>query len=304
MRPLHHLAALCGLMLAAVDIVAAAQAGTGNAELIGMNHDPAISEISGAAISHFNSQQLFAVNDSQNSAALHLISAEGTALGQVRVNAAKNHDWEDLAAFTLEGTPHLLIADTGDNGGLRAFLTLYIVAEPARPLPDAIDVAWRIDFKLPEGARDIEAVAVDAKADTIYLIAKRHFPRVLYRLPLRPKQRDAVVIAENIGTFNTLPPANNVEKNRDPKFGRFQGDITALALDAKGERALVLSYRDLYVYTRTPGEPLLKSLSRKPRRLHLPPMPQAEAIALDQDSNKAIVISERLLSPIYRVAIP
>jgi hypothetical protein len=304
MRPLHRLAALCGLMLAAVDVVAAARAGSGSAELIGMNHDPAISEISGAAMSHYNRQQLFAVNDSQNGAALHLISVDGAALGQIGVNGARNRDWEDLAAFALDGTPHLLIADTGDNGGLRAFLTLYIVAEPKRPLPEAVDIAWRIDFKLPEGPRDIEAVAVDAKADVVYLIAKRHFPRVLYRLPLRPRQGDTVLVAENIGTFNTLPPASNVEKNRDPKFGRFQGDITALALDANAERALVLSYRDLYVYARTPGEPLLKSLSRKPRRMHLPPMPQAEAIALDQDSSKAIVISERLLSPIYRVAIP
>jgi hypothetical protein len=157
---------------------------------------------------------------------------------------------------------------------------------------------------LPEGPRDGEAVAVDAKADTIYLIAKRHFPRVLYRLPLRPRLADTVLVAERIGTFNTLPPANNVEKNRDPKFGRFQGDITALALDAKGARVLVLCYRDLYVYARTPGEPLLKSLSRKPRRMHLPPMPQAEAIAWGPSSNTAIVISERLLAPIYRLTIP
>lgn len=299
----RHLSLLCaGVMLATLKIAAAQS--KGGAELLGIIHDDSISEISGAALSHNNSQQLFAVNDSLNSATLHLISADGAALARVRVNGAKNRDWEDLASFIHNGKPHLLIADTGDNGGLRAYLTLYIVIEPERPLPEAIDIAWQIDFKLPEGSRDIEAVAVDARAETIYLIAKRHFPRVLYRLPLRPAHHDAVHVAENVGTFSTLPPANNAEKNRDPKFGRFQGDITSLALDANDGYALVLSYRDLYVYPRAPGEPLLKSLSRKPRRMHLPPMPQAEAIALDQTSRTAWVISERLLAPIYRVAIP
>ncbi len=303
MYPSLHSAALCGMMIVAAGI--ANSASTKNtAELLGVIRDPAISEISGAAMSQLKANELYAVNDSQNGARLHVISRSGAVIDSVLVNGAKNRDWEDLASFTLGRKPHLLIADTGDNGGLRAYLTLYIVAEPERPLPDFVDIAWQINFKLPEGPRDIEAVAVDAKSDAIYLIAKRHFPRVLYRLPLHPAPGDAVHVAENIGTFNTLPPANDVEKNRDPKFGRFQGDITALALDARGEHALVLSYRDLYVYTRAPGESLLKSLSRKPRRVRLPPMPQAESIALDRTSNGAIVISEKLLAPIYRVAIP
>jgi hypothetical protein len=303
MYPSRCPAALCGLMLVASGIAAAAATKSG-AELLGMIHDPAISEISGAAMSQRDANELYAVNDSQNGASLHVISRSGTVIDSVLVNGAKNRDWEDLASFTVDDKPHLLIADTGDNGGLRAFLTLYIVAEPQRPLPESVDIAWQINFKLPEGPRDIEAVAVDARSDAIYLIAKRHFPRVLYRLPLRPDPGDVVRVAENIGTFNTLPPASNVEKNRDPKFGRFQGDITALALDAEGEHALVLSYRDLYIYTRAPGESLLKSLSRKPRRASLPPVPQLEAIALDPTHHGAIVISERLLAPIYRVKIP
>jgi hypothetical protein len=303
MFPSRIQASLYGLLLAAAATANSALA-NGGAELLGVIHDPAISEISGAAVSQRDSNQLYALNDSQNGAVLHVISSAGAAIDAVRVNGARNRDWEDLAAFTLDGDPYLLIADSGDNGGLRAFLTLYIVAEPERPLPDAIDVAWQVNFKLPEGARDIEAVAVDARAEAIYLIAKRHFPRVLYRLPLRPVHGDAVLVADHIGTFSTLPPASNVEKNRDPKFGRFQGDITSLALDATGRHALLLSYRDLYLYTRLAGEPLLKSLSRKPRRLRLPPMPQAEAIAVDPAGATAIVISERLLAPVYRVVIP
>ncbi len=293
------------LLLSVLGIAAATAQSRGQSpELIGIIHDPAISEISGATVARHDQRHLFAINDSQNGTTLHVLSQDGSAVGQVQVNNAENRDWEDLAAFTRKGRSYLLIADTGDNGGLRTSLTLYIVAEPKQPLPDSIDVAWRIQFRLPEGPRDIEAVAVDAASASIYLIAKRHFPRVLYRLPLRPTDPDTVQLAERIGTFSTLPPASNVEKNREPKFGRFQGDITSLALDPKRRYALLLSYRDLYFYRRAAGESLLQSLARKPRRMRLPPMPQAEAIALDADRGYAIVISERLLAPIYRVAIP
>lgn len=292
-----------GLLLSL--LTAAATAATPNhVELVGMIRDSSVSELSGAAVSQRDAQRVFAINDSKNAPDLQVITRDGAALGHVRVNGVRNQDWEDLAAFNYQGQPHLLIADTGDNGGLRAHLSLIVVAEPEWPLPAAIDVAWRINFRLPEGARDIEAVAVDAASDTVYLIAKRHFPRVLYRLPLHPEDLDQMLIAKNLGTFNTLPPANDVEKKRDPRFGRFQGDITALALDPNGGYALVLSYRDLYLYPRKPGEPLLRSFSRKPMRLHVPPMPQAEAIALDADAGKALVVSERLLAPIYQVAIP
>ena len=293
------------LLLSIIGIAAATVPSRGaRPELIGMIHDPAISEVSGAAVSRHNPMHLFAVNDSQHGPTIHVISRDGSALGQVHINNAENRDWEDLASFTQHGRPHLLIADTGDNGGLRASLTLYVVDEPKLPLPTSIDVAWRVQFRLPEGPRDIEAVAVDAASASIYLIAKRHFPRVLYRLPLRPADSDSVQLAERVGTFNTLPPASDVEKNREPKFGRFRGDITSLALDPEGQYALVLSYRDLYFYSRAPGESLLRSLARRPLRMRLPPMPQAEAIALDAANYHAIVISERLLSPIYRAVLP
>jgi len=293
------------VLLSVLGIAAATAQSRGHrSELIGIIHDPAISEISGATVAQHDQRHLFAINDSQNSATLHVLSHDGSAEGQVHINNAENRDWEDLAAFTLNGRPYLLIADTGDNGGLRASLTLYIVAEPKLPLPESIDIQWRIRFRLPEGPRDIEAVAVDAASASIYLIAKRHFPRVLYRLPLRPADPDVIQLAERVGTFNALPPASNIEKNREPKFGRFQGDITSLALDPERRYALLLSYRDLYFYRRAAGESLLQSLARKPRRKHLPPIPQAEAIALDADDGYAIVVSERLLAPIYRVAIP
>ncbi len=300
---MRHRAALIILAICAVCTANVADAQGKEAELIGVIREGRINEISGAALSQRDPNHLYVVNDSQNGAWLHMVRRDGGALGKLRVNGAENHDWEDLSAFVLDDKPYLLISDTGDNGGLRESLELLIVVEPELPLADSVDIAWRIPFVLPEGARDIEAVAVDASSASIYLIAKRHFPRVLYRLPLHPHATDKPLLAERVGYFNTLPPASDVEKSRDPKFGRFRGDITSLALDPAGGFALVLSYRDLYYYPRLPGEDWLAALQAEPRRILLPALPQAEAVAIDAAAGDAIVLSEHLLAPIYRVSL-
>lgn len=274
-----------------------------NFSFMGLNHDRRVSEISGAVVSGQNPSTFWVINDSGNKAELHAIKSNGDWLASTKVEDAVNHDWEDLSVFELKGQRYLLIADTGDNGGLREALSLLIVKEPKSLTEAASKIEWRINFRLPEGARDIEAVAVDGKAQYIYLIAKRHFPRVLYRLPLKPEPNNAVIVAKNIGSFNTLPAATAEEKQQSPRFGRFQGDITAFALDPAGQFALVLSYRDLYFYARKTDESWLQALSRMPKRMYLR-LPQAEALALDTNGDTVTVFSERLLAPIYRQQLP
>lgn len=288
---------------AALPALAATPAAPRALRLLGLNRDPRVDEISGAALSLRDPTQLWVVNDSDDGAVLHAISRDGSWRARVRVVAATATDWEDLSSFQLDGQPYLLIADTGDNGGLRDHLSLLVVGEPRADQPSAA-IAWQLDFRLPEGPRDIEAVAVDGSAGSVYLIAKRHFPRVLYRLPLRPAATGSTLLAERVGSFDTLPAATAAELAANPKFGRFQGDITGLALDPQGRYALVLSYRGLYFYPRFVGQSWLQALSHPPQRLSLPPMPQAEGLALDGQQKLAIVLSERLLAPIYQVVLP
>ncbi len=280
-------------------------AGTATAaHLLGLNHSAQVSEISGAARSLNDPSRLWVVNDSFGKAELHALRDDGEWLGAVSVNGIENQDWEDLAAFREHGQPYLLIADTGDNGGLRSALSLLIVKEPEHADTAAVGLAWRIDFRLPEGPRDVEAVAVDVQERSVYLIAKRHFPRVLYRLPLHPESSNPIQLAERVGSFDTLPAASARELHDDPQYGRFRGDITALALDPAGRYALVLSYRGVYFYPRRPGQSLLAALRGHPTRLDLPPMPQAEALALDPASRSVVILSERLGAPIYRLRLP
>src|SRR3546814_1299695 len=86
-------------------------------------------------------------------------------------------DWEDIAAFELDGRRYLLVADTGDNGGLRRSLQLHVIEEPASLDEVAqhapLEPAWSIAFRWPDGARDCEAVAVDARRGEVLLISKK-----------------------------------------------------------------------------------------------------------------------------------
>ena len=73
---------------------------------------------------------LWALNDGGNAASLYAIGNRGGLQATLRIDSVPNTDWEDLAAFDLDGRHYLLIADTGDNGGLRKTLQLHVVEEP------------------------------------------------------------------------------------------------------------------------------------------------------------------------------
>lgn len=76
---------------------------------------PAIKEASGLAISPTDAAFMWVINDSGAAPELHLAGTDGTDRGKVTLKGVKNIDWEDLASFTLDGKPYLLVADTGDN---------------------------------------------------------------------------------------------------------------------------------------------------------------------------------------------
>src|SRR3546814_2216137 len=100
---------------------------------------------------------------------------------------------QDIAAFELDGRRDLLVADTGDNGGLRRSLQLHAIEEPtsldevAQHAP--LEPAWSIAFRWPDGARDCEAVAVDAQRGEVLLISKKRTPPELFALPDRKSTR-------------------------------------------------------------------------------------------------------------------
>jgi hypothetical protein len=256
---------------------------------------PAINEASGLAVSPTDPGFLWMVNDSGGTTEVHLSGTDGTARGSVKIADAKNTDWEDLAAFTLDGKPYLLIADTGDNGSSRKLCNLYVVREPTLPteaksLSGEIPIAWEISFTYEDGPRDCESVAVDAKAGKIILISKRTEPPGVYELPLRPGNDP---IARKIGTTATDSSG----------FGlgiAFRNQPTGMDISADGSMAAIVTYVGVFLFKRGTEESLADALARKPKFLGLHSLAQAESVAFTADGKSIFAVSERRNSPVVR----
>jgi hypothetical protein len=274
------------------------------ASISGIVLDPAIAEISGLAASRRSPDRLWAINDSDNGNLLHRITTGGTLTGTFPVEGARNHDWEDLASYELDGESWLLIADTGDNGGLRKEIELIAVREPAADAaPGPLPVAWRLRVVWPDGPRDCEAMAVDPVAREILLVAKKRVPAQVFRVPLpRGTPSGGRLRAEQIATVPAIPQPTEDDLRRAPAGARYMSQITAADLSPDGLRLVLLTYREAYLLPRAPGEAWLDALRRPPQRLHMPPLVQAEAIAFDREGRDIFVGTEKLPAPLIRIA--
>ncbi|MEO5566484.1 MAG: hypothetical protein ABIR05_07490, partial [Luteimonas sp.] len=124
--------ALAGVLVAAVAALAAGcSAAPPFAQISGLMLDAQLDEISGLAASHRHADTLWMLNDGGNAAQVYAVGSRGGKLATLRIVGVDNTDWEDIAAFELDGQHYLLVADTGDNGGLRKTLQLHVIAEPA-----------------------------------------------------------------------------------------------------------------------------------------------------------------------------
>jgi hypothetical protein len=257
---------------------------------------PAVNEASGMADSPTRPDLLWIVNDSGGTPDVHLAGTDGSDRGKLALNGAPNIDWEDLAAFKLDGNPYLLVADTGDNVPRRDSCVLYIVREPKLPadgkqLSATAAPAWTIRFRYEDGPRDCEAVAVDAKAGKILLISKRTKPPVVYELPLRPTGKRGILTASRIGTTEVKPAGGSLIP--------FFDQPTGLDISADGSLAAVVTYHGVFVFSRNPSkEPWADAFAKAP--LALPPhrLSQAESVAISPDGKTIRVISEGTDSPI------
>lgn len=258
----------------------------------------AVTEASGMVAAQGAGGGFWVINDSGSAARLHLLGADGGDRGSLAVSGVPNRDWEDLAGFEWDGKPHLMIAEVGDNAAVHEMCSLIVVREPALPaaggsLEGSVAPAWTIRFRYPDGPRDCEAVAVDAKAGKVILLSKRDRPPRLYELPLRPAGDD-VQMAVFLGTTRVPPPPGTLHP-----YGE---QPTAMDFSPDGKSAAVLSYVGVFLFNRGPDESWAAAFSRKPVMLEPHRLRQAESLAFTRDGRGLVAVSEGARSPmmIYR----
>jgi hypothetical protein len=266
-------------------------------------------ELSGLARSHRRQDLLWAINDSGGQPTLFALGSDGRDLGQVQVQSASNIDWEDLAAFELEGKPYLLIADVGDNFAWRPAVTLYVVPEPeltgARFSGASVEPTWVLRVRYADGPRDCEAVAVDAVARRVLLLSKRDVPARLYALPL-VERKDAVRSLENLLVARLatavpgIPQPTNRDLLEDEIHGASRSMPTAMSVAPDRSAALVFTYKDVYRFARKAGEGWAQALSRVPERVEMPLLKALEAGTYAGDARTFYATSEYRPTPIFR----
>ena len=273
------------------------------AEFAGALTDPDLDEVSGLAASRAHRDIYWAHNDGDNAAKLMAIRADGTRVASYQVQGAENIDWEDIDSFDLDGKHYLLVADTGDNGGIRKTLNLVVIEEPAKLHDgDVLRPAWIIPFRWPDGARDCEASFVDAAAGEVMLISKKRVPPELFRLPLRPVE--GLQTAQLVTTLPGIaqPDENTLRKN--PVYGRYRSQVSGADLSPNGRVLAVLNYSSVHLYVRAPGQGWREALAgAKPDILSFPWLPQAEGIAFSTDGRSLLLASEKRPAPllIFRI---
>ena len=253
-----------------------------------------LDEASGLAHSRQDDELLWAIND-DGPPALYAMSRRGEHRGLVTVTGALNKDWEDLAAFAYEGKNYLVVADIGDNHARRAYVTLYVVVEPPPAEPE-VALAWRVDFRYPEGPRDAESLAVDAAGGLFYILSKRDVPARLFTVPLRPRD-DATVLAEPVAILNNLPQPSEHQRKNGAKSG-WAWQPTAMDFAADGSSALILTYGGVYFFARGDGQTWPDALRGTALEFKLGKLRNAEAIALDKDGMSAYLTVEKQHAPL------
>jgi hypothetical protein len=258
---------------------------------------PDVTEASGLAASPSRPGFLWVINDSGGTSEIHLMDETGSDCGKVAVSNAKNIDWEDLASFTLNGQPYLLVADTGDNGSVRKKCTLHILREPKLPpagqkLSGKVAAEWHIDFTYEGGPRDCESAAVDVAAGKIILISKRTTPPEVYELPLRAPNKRGDILANKVGTVLVDSPAGTLLP--------FASQPVGFDINEDRSMAAVVTYYGVFLFSRKEDESWKDAFSRKPISLGPHEIGQAESVAFSKDGKSIFVTAEGKKAPVVR----
>lgn len=303
MNRIHRIAARAAAAIAVLLALAActdAQHSPSGSQLSGVLLDPQLSEVSGLAASRRHPDVLWLHDDGGNPARLFAVSTRGQRLATLWVEGVPKTDWEDIAAFELDGRAYLLLADVGDNGGLRKTLQLHVVEEPERIENARLEPAWSIAFRWPDGARDCEAVAVDAARGQILLVSKKRQPPELFSLPLRPAGT-GLQTATRLGLLAGVPQADADSRRRSPRRARLLSQVSAADVSPDGRTLAVMTYSDLLLYRREGRQGWAEAVARPPKVSELPWLPQAEALGWAADGQSLYATGEFIPAPLYRI---
>ncbi len=258
-----------------------------------------INESSGIAASKCQTDVLWTHNDSGDGPYIFAMDTAGRDLGTWKVENADNVDWEDIAEFKdADGNCFLYIGDIGNSSKepRRTEHKIYKIDEPkvpsggsgsSRTHPVETSPAAIIAFSYPDGPHDAEALLVNPKDESIYVITKdRSAPAGVYRFeplfggpPVRPKK-----VADL-----TVPAIPN-------------GFLTGGDIAPDGKHVVLCDYFAAYELSQMPdAESFDEIWQQRPKPIDLGLRTQGESIGYSSDGRSLFATSEGANEPLIRV---
>lgn len=227
-------------------------------------------EISGMAASVQHKGSFWTHNDSGDDSFVYLIDSMGRLRASCYLKGVSAYDWEELTAACLDSTMRLqlFIGDIGDNHARRKHIKVHIFPEPtvtgSRQIPRTKIVTLKLTYA--DGARDAEAMLIDAVHNELIIITKREQKSRIYSAPLLPLQNRRAVL-----TFRGELPFRMV---------------TAASLSSDQMEVVVRNYKQIFYWKRNDlQQPLTALLQTQPRSINYLPELQGEAIAWANHGN-------------------
>lgn len=262
--------------------------------------DTAIVEASGLARSGVQADRYWVINDNGHEPVLYAIDRSGESLGSVALTGVANVDWEDLDIAVIDDQPFLVVADIGDNEGLRSEVALHMTAEPdfMRAGERTSDTrTTSLTLRYPDGAHDAESLAI--AGDSFYILTKRQLPPVLYRGSLRSTPGRTLEL-EKLGAIDSLPRPDVAERAAAPIIDVYAWQPTAMSFSRDQRHALILTTRHAYLYRRKARQTWYEALNSKPQVVSLQGvLAQAEAATFTQKAPDFLATTENQHGAIF-----
>jgi hypothetical protein len=183
-----------------------------------------LKEVSAAELD-LQSDILWVIEDAGNRAKLIGLNAKGKRTRTIKINNAKNNDWEDL---TSDKQGNIYIGDFGNNNEKRKKFKILKVKYADLSKDEAI--AEIIEFTLPkkQGSKDFEAFFI--YNSTFYIISKETNKFSVFKVPNVIGKHKAEAVTEH-------------------KFKGKNNRITAADISADGKTIVLLNHDKLWKLT-------------------------------------------------------
>lgn len=245
----------------------------------GQLNNPMLTEVSGLVASIENPGMFWVNNDSGDAPQLYLIDSTANLIAIVRLQGVQNRDWEEVAmgAGPDAVANYVYIGEIGDNLSQYPSKSIFRIKDFKVPIVEhvfdtLISEVDQLEFTLPDGPRDSEAMVVDPISKNIFLFSKREEKINLYEIPNWSTGKDTA----QAKLLLQLP------------FSQ----ITAADISTDGTEVIIRNYKAILYWRRDITQPFVSIFDQEQSVLPYSQEPQGEAVAFDFSGKGYYTVSE------------